>query len=83
MCCEATITKRAVAWVGSVQPECTIPLNTRSHRNFKPEFLVNGKRLRLELSLPLSLAHSDDPYENACEDANTLKIEDEDPDSEV
>jgi len=23
-----TITKRAVAWVGSVQPECTVPLNT-------------------------------------------------------
>ena len=44
---------------------------------------MNGKRLRLELSLPLSLAHSDDPYENACEDANTLKIEDEDPDNEV
>ena len=39
--------------------------------------------IRLELSLPLSLAHSDDPYENASEDANTLKIEDEDPGSEV
>ena len=23
-----TITKRAVAWVGSVQPECTVPLGT-------------------------------------------------------
>ena len=30
--------------------------------------------IRLELRLPLSLAHSDDPYENACEDTNTLKI---------
>ena len=38
---------------------------------------------RLELRLPLILAHSDDPYENACEHTNTLKIEDEDPDSEV
>ena len=38
-----TITKRAVAWVGSVQPECTVPLSTRSFRNFKPGFLLNGK----------------------------------------
>ena len=30
---------------------------------------------RLELRLPLSVAHSEDPYENACEDTNTLKIE--------
>ena len=44
MCCEATITKRAVAWVGSVQPECTVPLSTWSFRGFKPEFLLNGKR---------------------------------------
>ena len=44
MCWEATITKRAVAWVGSVQPECTVPLSTWSFRNFKPEFLLNGKR---------------------------------------
>ena len=39
-----TITKRAVAWVGSVEPECTVPLNTENFRNFKPEFLLNGKR---------------------------------------
>ena len=32
--------------------------------------------IRLELRLPLSVAHSEDSYENACEDANTLKIED-------
>ena len=38
-----TITKRAVAWVGSVPPECTVPLSTWSFRNFKPEFLLNGK----------------------------------------
>ena len=46
MCWEATITKRAVAWVGSVQLECTVPLSTWSFRNFKPgfEFLLNGKR---------------------------------------
>ena len=44
MCCEATITKRAVAWVGSVQPECTVSLSTWSFRNFKTEFLLNGKR---------------------------------------
>ena len=33
-----TITKRAV------EPECTVPLNTENFRNFKPEFLLNGKR---------------------------------------
>ena len=38
-----TITKRAVAWVGSEQPECTVPLNTWNFRNFKTEFLLNGK----------------------------------------
>ena len=32
--------------------------------------------IRLELRLPLSVAHSEDSYENACEDTNTLKIED-------
>ena len=30
-----------------------------------------------------SCCDSDDPRENACEDTNTLKIEDEDPHSEV
>ena len=44
VCCEATIPKRAVAWVGSVQLECTVPLSTWSFPNFKPEFLLNGKR---------------------------------------
>ena len=39
-----TITKRAVAWVRSVQTECTVPLDTWNFRNFKPEFLLNGKR---------------------------------------
>ena len=29
-----TITKRAVAWVGFVQPECTVPLGTCYFRNF-------------------------------------------------
>ena len=33
-----TITKRAVAWVGSVQPEFTVPLGTWNFRNFKPNF---------------------------------------------
>ena len=39
-----TITKHVVAWVGCVQPECTIPLGTWNFRSFKPEFLLNGKR---------------------------------------
>ena len=38
------ITKRTVAWFGSVQPECIIPLGTWNFRNFKPEFLLNRKR---------------------------------------
>ena len=38
-----TITKSAVAWVGSVQPECTFPLDTWTFRNFNPEFALNGK----------------------------------------
>ena len=37
-----TITKRAVAWAGSMQPErCTVLLGTWIFRNFKPEFLLN------------------------------------------
>ena len=50
-----TITKRAVAWVGSVQPEYTVLLRGMwNFRNFKPDFLLNGKRpmiLNLELCL--------------------------------
>ena len=39
-----TITKRAVAWVGSLQPESTVPLGTWNFRNFKLIFCcLNGK----------------------------------------
>ena len=41
-----TITKRAVAWVGFVQPECAVPLGMWNFRNFKPEFLLKVKRPR-------------------------------------
>ena len=41
-----TITKCTVAWVGSVQPECTVLLGMWNFRNVKPEFWLNGKRLR-------------------------------------
>ena len=41
-----TINKRMVAWVGSVQPECTVALGTWNFRNFKPKFLLNWKRPR-------------------------------------
>ena len=40
----STITKSAMAWVGSVQPECTVPLGTWNSRGFKPQFFSNGKR---------------------------------------
>ena len=50
-----TITKHTVAWVGSVQPEFTVPLRgMRNFRNFKPDLLLNGKRpmiLNIELCL--------------------------------
>ena len=32
-----------VAWVGSVQPKCTVLLSTWTFRNFRPEFLLNEK----------------------------------------
>ena len=38
-----TMTKRTVAWVKSVQPECAVPLGTWNFQNFKPEFLSNEK----------------------------------------
>ena len=39
-----TITKRAVTWVGSVRPECTVPSGTWNFWSFTPESLLNGKR---------------------------------------
>ena len=56
MCWKATITKCAVAWVGSVQPECTVPLSRWSFRNFKPELLLNGKRPIWTALKPVCLA---------------------------
>ena len=50
-----TITKRAEDWIGSVQPECIVPLGKWNFRNFKPEFLLNGKRPWLQFK---SLADS-------------------------
>ena len=37
------ITKRVVAWIGSMQPECTVPLGKWNFQNFKPGFLLNEK----------------------------------------
>ena len=45
-----TITKRAVDWVGSVQPECTVPLGTWNFRNFRWEFFLNGKHAIFRIS---------------------------------
>ena len=42
-----TITKCIVAWVRSVQPECTVKLGMWNFQNFTPEFLLNGKHPRL------------------------------------
>ena len=39
-----TISKHAVPCNGSVKPEWTVPLGTWNFRNFKPKFLLNGKR---------------------------------------
>ena len=52
-----TITKQAVAWVGSVQPECTVPLGTWNFRNFKPKFLLNRKRPRSRNYQTISWMH--------------------------
>ena len=40
----STITKSAMACVGSVQPECTVPLGTWNSWDFKPQFFPNRKR---------------------------------------
>ena len=61
-----TITKRAVAWVGSEQPECTVPLNTW---NFKTEFLLNGK---LPTFTPISSAEALARYHNKKEAVITI-----------
>ena len=44
-----TITKRAVAWVGSVQPECTVPSGMWNFRNFKTGFFVEWEAPCLSL----------------------------------
>ena len=62
-----TITKRAVAWVGSEQPECTVPLNTW---NFKTEFLLNGK---LPMFTPISSAGAPAGYLNKKEALITIR----------
>ena len=64
-----TITKRAVAWVGSEQPECTVPLNTWNFRNFKTEFLLNGK---LPTFTPISSAEAPARYHNKKEALITI-----------
>ena len=65
-----TITKRAVAWVGSEQPECTVPLNTWNFRNFKTEFLLNGK---LPMFTPISFAGAPAGYLNKKEALITIR----------
>ena len=65
-----TITKRAVAWVGSEQPECTVPLNTWNFRNFKTEFLLNGK---LPTFTPISSAEASARYHNKKEALITIR----------
>ena len=57
-----------MAWVGSVQPECTVPLSTRNFQNFKPEFLFDGKRPLSPGTLLAVLYFSFVPYFPACLD---------------
>ena len=45
------ITKRAVAWIGSIQPECSVPIIMQKIQNLKPEFLLNGKHTRTATNL--------------------------------
>ena len=65
-----TITKRAVAWVGSEQPECTVPLNTWNFRNFKTEFLLSGE---LPTFTPISSAEARARYHNKKEALITIR----------
>ena len=62
-----TIPKRAVAWVRSVQPECTIPFGTWNFQNFKLEFSLNVKfpcshccnQFQIQICIPTCLMSSD------------------------
>ena len=51
-----TITKRALAWVGSLQQECTVPMSTWNFRNFKPESFVEWKALMVYNNLLMCLS---------------------------
>ena len=51
-----TITKRALAWVGSLQQECTVPMSTWNFRNFKPENFVEWKALMVYNNLLMCLS---------------------------
>ena len=52
-----TITKRAVAWVGSVQPECTVPLSTWSFEILNRNFCWMESALRLGYRSGLGLLY--------------------------
>ena len=55
-----------MAWVSSVQPEYTVPLGAWNFRNFKPEFLLNGKSPG---------CHSNFPFNDAKKNHWTLFVE--------
>ena len=65
-----TITKCTVAWVGSVQPECTVLLGVWNFRNVKPEFWLHGSASGLPPSP--NLWNNLQPRQNKA--ANTVKF---------
>ena len=52
-----TITKRAVAWVEFVQPDTWFDTWNSLQVNFKPEFLLNGKRSVIRLRHNQTFSH--------------------------
>ena len=68
-----TITKCTVAWVGSVQPECTVLLGVWNFRNVKPEFWLHGKRLRAT-TFPQFMKQFASSSKQGCKYRKILKI---------
>ena len=68
-----TITKCTVAWVGSVQPECTVLLGVWNFRNVKPEFWLHGKCLRAT-TFPQFMKQFASSSKQGCKYRKILKI---------
>ena len=61
-----TISTHATTWVGSVQPEWTIPLSMRNFRNFTTEFLLNRKHPLNQKVFRPEANHTNPPTKRTC-----------------